>query len=122
MELPHSYLRFKMPDIPTASKVGSSSFWNVIAKNLTRIIPEGNPHLNGQLELVNEWVVKFDGEGLPVREVAIDSNDIAIAKLPWQDDYGYWTDNNLVKSDFIEQFQVLEIEKQVFLNYWDAIQ
>ncbi len=39
-------------------------------------------------------------------------------KMPYNDNYGYWTDNNLVLNDFKEQFKASDITKEAFEQQW----
>ncbi|MBK7855619.1 MAG: hypothetical protein IPJ79_12595 [Bacteroidetes bacterium] len=39
--------------------------------------------------------------------------------MPYKDNYGYWTDNNLLLHDFKEHFVVSEINKDSFEQSWE---
>jgi len=39
--------------------------------------------------------------------------------MPWKDNYGYWTDNNITLDYFKEQFQAVSIDKVEFEKLWD---
>jgi hypothetical protein len=39
-------------------------------------------------------------------------------KMPLKDNYGYWSDNNLLLDNFKEHFKVSEITKEAFEQQW----
>ena len=39
--------------------------------------------------------------------------------MPYNDNYGYWTDNNLLLNDFKKHFVVTEISKEIFEKSWE---
>jgi hypothetical protein len=86
---------------------------------LTSIIPKANPDFDYKIDLVENWLVELDCEtGIPEREIGIDKNGQVILKMPFKNNYGYWTDNNLLLKDFKEHFTTSEISKESFENHW----
>ncbi len=68
---------------------------------------------------MENWLVELDCEtGIPKREIGIDKNGKVILKMPFENNYGYWTDNNLLLKDFNELFATYEINQEKFENYW----
>jgi len=110
-----------MPDDVSKEIEAPGRFLNALSKVLQKVVPQANPYLDTRLDKVKWWVIEFNDDDIPFREVALDNESNPIAKLPWNDDYGYWTDNTLVKSDFYERFKIQEIDKQEFEKYWDSI-
>jgi len=41
--------------------------------------------------------------------------------LPFKNNYGYWTDNNLLLNDFKELFNTSEISKEIFEQHWKIL-
>ena len=60
----------------------------------------------------------YDLGGIPEREIGLDKEGRVILKMPYKDNYGYWTDNNLLLNDFKEHFVVSEIRKDSFEKSW----
>lgn len=87
---------------------------------LTIIIPKANPNFDDKLDKVNVWLVEFDTEtGIPQRELGIDMEGNTIVKMPYEDNYGFWTDNHLLLQDFRKRFQVKEIDGEYFKEKWE---
>ena len=75
---------------------------------------------DNKIDLVKTWIVELDYEtGIPEREIGLDKDGQIIVKLPFKNNYGYWTDNNLLLSDFNEHFETTEISQNSFENYWN---
>ena len=119
------YIKFKIPENTTETDKE-----NVIAKYiffalgflLKLIIPKGNPNFDKQIDNVEYWLLECEIEsGIPEREIGIDKNGNVIVKMPFKDNYGYWTDNNLKFNDFVEKFKATEIEKREFEFNWENL-
>ena len=118
------YLKFKNPqnlNSPNDKKaIFDGIIFSGIANLLSRIIPRSNPHFENLIESVKFWMVEFDEEsGIPQREIGIDAEEKAIIKMPDEINYGYWTDNNLLLSDFKSQFDTVELKENEFLDFWN---
>lgn len=86
----------------------------------TKVIPKANPDFDDKIDEVQYWLVECNNEtGIPEREIGLDKEGRVILKMPFQDNYGYWTDNNLLLNDFKEHFVVCEISKESFENSWE---
>ncbi|NGY38982.1 hypothetical protein FQU23_015905 [Flavobacterium sp. XN-5] len=87
---------------------------------LTTIIPKANPDFDDKIDEVQYWLVECNNEtGIPEREIGLDKAGRVILKMPFKDNYGYWTDNNLLLNDFKEHFVVSEISKDSFEQSWE---
>jgi hypothetical protein len=42
--------------------------------------------------------------------------------MPFKNNYGYWTDNNLLLEDFKKNFKTLEVSQDSFENYWSLFE
>ncbi|MDP3556327.1 MAG: hypothetical protein Q8T03_03070 [Bacteroidota bacterium] len=97
-----------------------SSLKKALVGILTTIIPKANPDFEDKLDDVQYWLVECDNEtGIPEREIGLDKEGRVILKMPFKDNYGYWTDNNLLLNDFKEHFVVSEISKESFEESWE---
>ena len=55
-----------------------------------------------------------------MREVGLDFEGRVIIKMPFGENSGYWTDNNLLLEDFTEYFNCDSIHAQTFEEKWDT--
>ena len=86
---------------------------------LKLIIPKANPDYENRIALVVYWLLEFkDDQSTPEREIGLDSNENMIMKMPYNNNYGYWVDNNLTIEDFKKSFAVEEITKEYFEEKW----
>ena len=97
-----------------------SSLKKAITGVLTTVIPKTNPDYENQIDNVKSWLVELETDsGIPQREIGLDDEGNTILKMPYKDNYGYWTDNNLLLDDFKKHFLVKEIDKTNFETKWD---
>ena len=117
-----TYIQFKDPKGDGKSvKEGKFElyFFKILGFLLSKIIPKANPDFEGQFDSVEYWYVECDIEsGFPEREIGFDAAGRAIMKMPYNNNYGYWTDNNLLLADFENLFNATEISKQDFDLQW----
>jgi hypothetical protein len=85
------------------------------------IIPLANPEYDKLIEFVNVWLIEFDEDGDAIREIGIDENENVILKMPYKENYGYWTDNELKYSDFEQRFKNENITGEWFENMWKKL-
>ena len=91
----------------------------VIKFLIERIIPLANPDFDSQFDNVASWLVECEKEsGFPNREIGLDTSGCPIMKMPYRNNLGYWTDNNLSAADFINQFKAVETTSLLFENIW----
>lgn len=119
------YIKFKIPKTISENKkegVFEKYFFNIVSYIFRKITPKANPDFENQIDNVEYWLLECGKEnGIPEREIGIKKNGIAIVKMPFKDNYGYWTDNNLKLNDFIEKFKATEIEKKEFEFNWQNL-
>jgi hypothetical protein len=90
--------------------------------SLTKIIPKANPDFDAKMDEIQYWLVECDNEtGIPEREIGLDKERRVILKMPYKNNYGYWTDNNLLLKDFKEHFVVSEISQESFEQSWELL-
>src|SRR5258705_12353144 len=110
----NSYIKFKSPESgirKTPENIGKR-----IARAIsTTVIPIANPDFENKIDEVSTWLIEFEGDSYyPNREVGLDILDKPILIMPWQKNYGYWTDNNLTIEDFRSHFDTIDISKKEF--------
>jgi hypothetical protein len=94
-----------------------------VVKILTTIIPKANPDFEDKLQDVKEWLIEIDEEAeIANREIGINNEGQTIMIMPFGDNHGYWTDNNLKPTDFIELFQATTINRKEFTDRWDKFE
>lgn len=119
------YLKFKDEKVTKISDNRPKTwvmqvFEKSVVKILTAIIPKSNPGFEEKFQYVNEWLIEIDGEEeIANREIGIDNSGQTIMIMPFKENYGYWTDNNLKSSDFIKVFQAIRITQKEFNERWD---
>ncbi|MBS9767335.1 MAG: hypothetical protein KGV44_07325 [Flavobacteriaceae bacterium] len=119
------YIKFTAPKTENHSKKNTFAkqmIENIVCRIAKCIIPNGNPDFDDKIDSVETWLVELDSKtGTPEREIGLDKNDKVIVKMPFKNNYGYWTDNNLLLLDFKQHFETTEIEQEVFENYWNLL-
>lgn len=117
------YLQFQAPENRYQASPGGllkRSLKKAVIAVLATIIPKANPDFEKEIDNVKSWLVELETEtGIPLREIGLDDGGKTIMKMPYKDNYGYWTDNNLLLNDFKKHFQAREIEKANFDTKWD---
>ena len=91
----------------------------LLGKFLSTIIPKANPDFENEIDKINTWLIEFDAGGIPEREIGLDKDGKVVMIMPWKDNYGYWTDNNLNLTDFMNGFTYSEIENEYFEHRWN---
>lgn len=121
-----TYIQFKVPKNEHTYESDGAVKRNIkkaITGILSSIIPKGNPDFENKIELVETWIVEFENETeIPEREIGMDKDGQIIVKMPFKNNYGYWTDNNLLLPDFKEHFETTEINQDSFENYWSLFE
>ncbi|WP_050021974.1 hypothetical protein [Chryseobacterium sp. P1-3] len=112
------YLKFNLP-IRT-NKKGSNFFQKIVSRTLKIILPVSNSDFENKIDDVKYWLVEFDEENIPNREIGLDENDNVILKMPYKKNYGFWTDNELLYDDFISRFSAIEVDSITFNTKWNS--
>ena len=117
----NTYIQFEAPKHETRTEKKSlpTKVFEGVFDILTKFIPKGMPDFENKIDEVKYWLVECDNEGVPAREIGLDKERQVILKMPFKDNYGYWTDNNLILDDFKEHFIVSEISKEAFEQMWE---
>ena len=112
----NTYLKIELDESKNPQK--SNFFHNFLEKFLSTILPKANPDFENQIQNINIWLIEFDEDGIPEREIGLDKDGKTVMIMPWKDNYGYWTDNNFNLQDFENGFNSSEIEKDYFEKEW----
>jgi hypothetical protein len=120
-----AYIRFEAPQSVRKTKSERSfkrSIKRVVINLLTKIIPTANPDYEDKISKVRYWLIECDSiSGVPQREIGLDSQGGVIMKMPFNKNYGYWTDNNLLLDGFKQHFNVSEITQEIFEQHWKLV-
>ncbi|MCU7845917.1 MAG: hypothetical protein KZQ93_18950 [Candidatus Thiodiazotropha sp. (ex Monitilora ramsayi)] len=75
-------------------------------------VPKANPGYENKMHLVKEWMVEFDEENKPFREIALDNKGHPVFSGPSEESYGFWLDTDMTYPDFEgSEVQSYEFEK-----------
>lgn len=86
---------------------------------LELIIPKANPDFDDKIQLIAFWLLEFtSADSIPQREIGLRNDGEVVVKMPYKENYGYWSDNNLTYHDFQKLFEVEYITKEYFEEMW----
>lgn len=113
------YIMFKNPAVKSKRK---GFFIRSLFKFIRIVIPMSNPDFELKIGSVATWLLELpDVTSIPNREVGLDIDGNTIVKMPYKNNSGYWTDNNLRLEDFEKNFEVRNIDKEYFETCWDKL-
>lgn len=114
----NTYIKFKSLRT-SAQKVPENIGRRLVKAVFTTVAPIANPDFENKIDDVAFWLIEFENDSYyPNREIGLDSFGKPIMIMPWEKNYGYWTDNNLVIGDFRSHFETIDISKEEFEKYW----
>lgn len=108
-------------------KKPKDTFWEKITnkllthlvKLLTHLVPKANPTLEENLDYVKEWYIEFDDvEEYTNREVGVAENGMVVFKAPFEENWGYWCDNDMTMDDY-RNLNIHAISKEAFEKLWN---
>lgn len=112
-----NYLKFKSPWEKRKDKKH-----NFIEKIIFALKLSSNPDYDGKkIDDVTYWLLEFDEDNVPIREIGLDNNNEIILKMPYKKNYGFWTDNELLYDDFINRFSAVSIDSIMFEAKWNNL-
>ena len=79
-------------------------------------IDTANPNYRDKYHRVRGWLVEFDDDDHPWREIALDEHGDILFAGPSTSDHGYWLDTNMRYGDFTGE----AIEQAEFERLWRA--
>ncbi len=115
------YIKFKTDDIATDSEQQTRENWlrRSMTKVLSSIIPNANPDFDKKIQDVRQWILEVDDiEGTPEREIGLNDNGEVIMIMPWRNNYGFWTDNNIQVDELAKSRQMQFMDEQEFEKLW----
>ena len=116
----NTYIKFRYPD-SKVKKVPENIGKRLAKVVLESIVPIANPDFEKKIDEVAIWLIEFENDSYyPNREIGLDSSGKTIMIMPWEKNYGYWTDNNLVIENFRTNFETININKEEFEKYWNS--
>ena len=68
------------------------------------------------MHLVKEWLIEFDDDGKPWREIGMDDSGRPVLAGPSIRNYGFWLDTNMIASDFHGE----KLDRNEFEKNWKA--
>ena len=81
--------------------------------------PIANPDFAQKINEVHTWLIEFEDDSyFANREVGLNRSGKTIMIMPWQKNYGYWTDNNLTIENFRAHFNAVVFKRVVFEKCW----
>ncbi|MXV37296.1 hypothetical protein GO491_01200 [Flavobacteriaceae bacterium Ap0902] len=97
--------------------------FNLVEKIIFALKLSSNPDYDQyKIDEVRIWLIEFDEEDIPIREIGLKENGEVILKMPFKKNYGFWTDNILKYSDFIERFSAEPIDAIFFNEKWNELE
>lgn len=105
--------RFLRTPIATDWPEPSSGFGAALRAKIHRFF-SANPDYDDKLHRVSEWLIEFDSEGYPFREIGLDKDSLAVIAGPDESNYGFWLDTNMKFPDFPGE----PVTEEVFEEYW----
>lgn len=70
------------------------------ADKLRGLVDSANPSYRGKYPFIRCWLIEFDDDGAPWREIGLDQNEAIVVAGPSTHDYGFWLDTNMQYADF----------------------
>lgn len=110
-------------------KKPKDTFWEKITnkllthlvKLLTHLVPKANPTLEENLDYVKEWYIEYDDvEEYTNREVGVAENGLVVFKAPFEENLGYWCDNDMTMDDY-RNLNIHAISKETFEKLWNEV-
>ena len=105
-------MRHLRTKLATEGGADPSAVQKVLRWALTRVLPDANPDY--RFDLLHEWLVEFDDEGLPGREVGLGADGEPVFSGPNDRNYGFWLDTHMT----IDDFEGEPVDAEVFEVAW----
>jgi len=75
-----------------------------------------NPSYRGKYHRIRCWLIEFDVDGNPGREIGLDAQGAVVLAGPSKRDYGFWLDTNMRFADFAGE----SVTPEYFERMWTA--
>ncbi len=63
-------------------------------------VDTANPGYRNKYHLICTWLIEFDDNGDPWREIGLDEHEKVVVAGPSDENYGFWLDTNMRIGDF----------------------
>ena len=88
-------------------------------KILDWVVPKANPALEDNIDKVFVWYVEYDtADNYTNREIGMDAEENVVFKAPYEDNLGYWVDNDLTLENY-RSFNPVSVSAKEFETLWD---
>lgn len=92
------------------------SAWQKLVSVLLLPVPKANPDYEPRLPLVREWLIEFDDDGWPRREIGLDGDGRPLLRGPDHRNHGFWLDADMRLGDLDGESIVQELFEQQWLR------
>jgi hypothetical protein len=79
-------------------------------------VDTANPSYRGQYHRIRCWLIEFDDDGNPWREIGLDAQGAVVVAGPSRSDSGFWLDTNMRYADFAGE----PVAQEYFERMWWA--
>ena len=92
---------FSFDSVLIGKKTKNTLWEKIIDWLLNHFMPMANPTLEENLGYVKEWYLQYDDvEEYTNREVGVAENGLVVFKAPFEENWGYWCDNDMTMDDY----------------------
>ena len=110
---------FSFYSVLIGKKTKNTLWEKIIDWLLNHFMPMANPTLDKNLGYVKEWYIEYDDvEEYTNREVGVAENGLVVFKAPFEENWGYWCDNDMTMDDY-RNLNIHAISKEAFEKLWN---
>lgn len=110
---------FSFTNVLKGEKTKDTFFEKIATWLLSHLIPKTNPTLEHNIAYVKHWYIEYnDVEEYANREVGVTENGSVVFKAPFEENLGYWCDNDMTMDDY-RNLGIHAISKEVFEKLWN---
>jgi len=111
-------LYFKF-EVSIGRKTKDTILEKIIVWVLRHFVPMANPTLENNLDSVKEWYIEYDDiEKFTNREIGVAENGLVVFKAPFEENWGYWCDNDMTMDDY-KKLNIHLVSKNEFETLWN---
>lgn len=85
-----------------------------LVRCLLFFIPRANPGYDPKMHLVKEWLIEFQDDDTPFREIALGAEGTPVFAGPGNGNCGFWLDVNMKYEDF----EGVPVDQSEFERMW----
>ena len=110
---------FSFDSVLIGKKTKNTLWEKIIDWLLNHFMPMANPTLEENLGYVKEWYLEYDDvEEYTNREVGVAENGFVVFKAPFEENLGYWCDDDMTMDDY-RNLNIHAISKEAFEKLWN---